>query len=96
MPAIDLAKAARHSNRPAHARRVEQHSLNLAVQQIKEIEAARKKRRNAMVRIVLSLLAILGAFAIALANHWMTWQQAATVALGLAGVTMLVAEIVSA
>jgi hypothetical protein len=92
MPAIDLATAARNSNRPAHARRVEQHSLNLAVNAIKKLEAARKKRRNAMVRIVGSIVVLLGCFAFGIGKGWILVPQATCVFIGMLAFAALFAE----
>jgi hypothetical protein len=93
MPAIDLAAVAhRYSNRPGHVRAVEQHSINLAVQQIMSIEAARKKRRYAMVRIIGSLITLLGCFSLAIGNKWILWPQATTVFVGMLAFAALFAE----
>ncbi len=93
MSAIDLATAAKRiSTRPGHVRRVEQHTLNLAVAQLREVEETRKRRRRAMVRIIGSILVLLGCFATAIGNHWILLPQATCVLIGMLAFAALFAE----
>jgi hypothetical protein len=95
MPAIDLATASRRSNRPGHAQRVHQYSVERAVAELQFRAAKQDRRRTTMLRISGSVLVLLGCFGLAIGKGWILAPQAATVAIGMAAFTILLAELMS-
>lgn len=95
MPAIDLATASRRSNRPAHAHRVRQYSLEQTVKELQERASREDKRRTAMFRVGGSILVLIGCFGMSIAKGWILLPQASVVAIGMAAYTILFAGLMS-